>query len=65
MGDIVIDRDLKLRGGWFLWPLRKRWYRTLKLYWQSGSTARELEVTISPTGRSCRVYLDGEQLTRD
>jgi len=61
MGDI--DRDLKLRGGWFLWPLGKRSYRTLKLYWQSGSKARELEVTISPTGRSCRVYLDGQELS--
>jgi len=54
--------DLRLRSHWLTWPLKGRWYKTCKTHWFDGVRDRELEVTISPAGRSCRVYLDGEEL---
>lgn len=55
--------DINLRSHWFTWPLRGKWYKTSKTRWFDGHRERELEVTISPAGRSCRVHLDGKELS--
>lgn len=57
-----MTNDINLRSRWFTWPLRNGWYKTNKTHWTDGRRQHELEVTISPTGRSCRVYLDGKEL---
>ena len=36
-----------------------RLHGIVKIVWNQG---REVEVTVSPTGRSVRVYLDGQQM---
>lgn len=50
-----------LKDQWLTWPLRGKWYKTHKTYVQhdDGTMHREIEVTISPTGRSVQVYVDG------
>jgi hypothetical protein len=48
---------LDITARWLRWPLRGRWYRTLKLDWND----REIEITWSSTGRSVHVYVDGVQ----
>lgn len=44
----------------FTWPLKRggNLYSTLKV--RAGN--REIEVTVSPTGRSVQVYVDGHRI---
>ena len=54
-----MDR-LRFRG--FSWgPWRGGIYQCAKVSWVSGRRNREVEIDVSPTGRSVRVYVDGVQ----
>lgn len=58
---------VKIAQSWATWPLRGKWYRTQKVYVcrinsdLTEDVVREIELTVSPTGRSVQVYVDGQK----
>lgn len=54
--------SLNLRGGWHTWKERPgRWYKTGAFYWWDGREKREVQITLSPTGRNVQVHVDGKK----
>ncbi len=39
-------------------------YEQVEASWRSGARPRKAEITVSPTGRSVHVYVDGEKWSK-
>lgn len=58
--DLMRGVDVEVRHLTF-GPFRGGIYSIVIMKWMSGEKRRRAEVTVSPTGRSVMVYVDGKQ----